>query len=206
MPTGYTAGVADGTVEEFKEYALQCARAFGACVMLRDEPLSSDIPEFEPSDYHINELVKAEQELLAFSNTGEAERREMHAAEHKKKVERAELGIAEKQEERGRYESMLEKARQFQAPSPEHIKYAEFLVSQLEESIAWDCNIDYYEALKKPVEFHQWESDVVESLTDSIEYHKTRHREEIERAESRNLWIKQLRAVLDREEADKDGQ
>jgi hypothetical protein len=39
MPTGYTAGVADGTITEFREYALLCARAFGACIMLRDEPV-----------------------------------------------------------------------------------------------------------------------------------------------------------------------
>ena len=47
MPSGYTEGVASGKVTEFKEYALLCARAFGACISLRDEPLSLEIPEFK---------------------------------------------------------------------------------------------------------------------------------------------------------------
>jgi len=49
MPTGYTCQVQDGMITEFKEFALLCARNFGACITLRDEPLSPDIPEFEVS-------------------------------------------------------------------------------------------------------------------------------------------------------------
>lgn len=40
MPTGYTADIKDGI--DFKTYAMNCARAFGACVMLRDEPGGGD--------------------------------------------------------------------------------------------------------------------------------------------------------------------
>ena len=47
MPTGYTSGVATGEIKDFKTYALQCARAFGACIMLRDEPMSDEIPKFK---------------------------------------------------------------------------------------------------------------------------------------------------------------
>lgn len=67
MPTGYTADVADGKITDFVEYALQCARAFGACIMLRDEPISSEIPEFQPSDYNANALAEAEKTLSRFS-------------------------------------------------------------------------------------------------------------------------------------------
>ena len=34
MPTGYTADIKDGI--DFKTYAMNCARAFGARVMLRE--------------------------------------------------------------------------------------------------------------------------------------------------------------------------
>ena len=34
MPTGYTARIKDGM--EFKEYALEYARAFGACLSLQE--------------------------------------------------------------------------------------------------------------------------------------------------------------------------
>ena len=44
---------------------MNCARAFGACVELRDEPGGGDrIPEaFEPSDYHLKAVEKARSEL-----------------------------------------------------------------------------------------------------------------------------------------------
>lgn len=37
MPTGYTASVQEGKVTEFRDFAMECARAFGALVMMRDE-------------------------------------------------------------------------------------------------------------------------------------------------------------------------
>ena len=35
MPTGYTAGIIDGTTKDFKEYAKHCERAF--MIHLREE-------------------------------------------------------------------------------------------------------------------------------------------------------------------------
>jgi hypothetical protein len=43
MPTGYTAPIADGMT--FEQFALGCARAFGALVTMRDEPSDAPIPE-----------------------------------------------------------------------------------------------------------------------------------------------------------------
>ena len=93
MPTGYTADVADGKITEFTEYALQCARAFGACIMLRDDPVSSEIPEFEPSDYSAKELAEAEKDLSQFLAMNESQRRELHEAEHIKNIEVADRGL-----------------------------------------------------------------------------------------------------------------
>ena len=89
MPTGYTAGVADGSIIDFNEYALQCARNFGACILLRDEPLSSEIPEFEPSDYHEKALTESKAGLSSFLAMNENERRKMHADEHSANVKTA---------------------------------------------------------------------------------------------------------------------
>ena len=73
MPTGYTAAIKDGI--DFKTYAMNCARAFGACVMLRDEPGGGDrIPDaFEPSDYHLKAAEKTRGELAALDTMAPAE-------------------------------------------------------------------------------------------------------------------------------------
>jgi hypothetical protein len=196
MPTGYTAAVGDGTITDFTEYALQCARAFGACVTLRDEPLGSEIPEFEASDYNAKKLAEAEKALSDFLAMTEPERRELHAAEHTKNIEAAEQGIAQKTEQRERYEAMLEKAKLFRSPSPEHTEYATFLVSQLEESIGWDCDTSYYEKLQRPVPFAEWKSKKIKDLSRDFEYHTKGHQEELERTASRNKWVRQLKEAL----------
>lgn len=196
MPTGYTVDVADGKITDFTEYALQCARAFGACIMLRDEPISSEIPEFEASDYNAKALAKAERDLSQFLAMNESQRRELHAAEHAKNIEAAERGIAEKAEQRQRYEAMLTKARAFKSPSPDHDNYARFLVSQLEESIQWDCGTSYYDELKQPIAFEEWQSKRIKDLHRDIEYHRNAHREEVERTASRNRWVRELKQAL----------
>lgn len=57
MPTGYTYPVAEEKVDTLAEFALQCARAFGACVTMRDEPSNKPIPEeFKPSLHYQKKL------------------------------------------------------------------------------------------------------------------------------------------------------
>lgn len=45
MPTGYTSIIDDNENVTFKEYALRCARGFGALMHLRDESLDKEITE-----------------------------------------------------------------------------------------------------------------------------------------------------------------
>lgn len=196
MPTGYTADVANGKITDFTEYALQCARNFGACIMLRDEPLSSEIPEFEPSDFYAKSLADAEQNLEAFLAMDETQRREMQAAEHAANVERAKQGIAEDNDQRMRYEAMLEKAKEFKSPSPEHDNYAKFLVSQLEESIEFDCHSTYWNELHQEVSFEQWQEKKLADLQWSVVHSRKSHAEEVERTASRNRWVRQLKEAL----------
>ena len=66
----------------------------------------------------------------------------MADADLRSEVQYYEESLSERRLKRQRYESMLEKARSFKPPSEDHKPYAAFLVSQLEESIEWDCGED----------------------------------------------------------------
>ena len=39
MPTGYTAGILEGKIKTFPEFAKICMRAFGAAIHMRDNGL-----------------------------------------------------------------------------------------------------------------------------------------------------------------------
>ena len=195
MPTGYTAGVADGTITDFKEYALQCARAFGACIGLRDDPLTSKIPEFEPSDYYTKRLSELETELNMFMGAGPAERRSLYEAEQVERMKQKELRLDNKREERARYESMLAKAKAFKYTSPYHDSYTKIIVEQLEQSIDFDCDTSYYDDQTIP-SFNKWQDEKLQELISSIKRAKDSVKYEQKRTDSRNKWVKQLKEVL----------
>ncbi len=53
MPTGYTQAIVDNPNLSFKSFVLQCSRAFGALVTMRDDDNNAPIPdEIKPDDYH----------------------------------------------------------------------------------------------------------------------------------------------------------
>ena len=63
MPTGYTAGILDGTIKDFPTFAKQCMRAFGATIHMREEPASKEYEPRVPSDYHKQQLGYAMKDL-----------------------------------------------------------------------------------------------------------------------------------------------
>ena len=196
MPTGYTSGVADGKITDFKTYALQSARAFGACIMLRDEPLGDDIPEFEPSDHHAKRVAEANKELADFIAFSEDQKLVMYADEMARRVNDANDRIKENDEQRKRYEAMLAQAKAFKAPTPDHQEYAKFLVSQLEESIRFDCGGDYYEQRLNVPTYDEWVEQKLEILIRDIKYHREHNADELKRTASRNKWVADLKNSL----------
>jgi hypothetical protein len=74
MPTGYTSDLYGGKEQDFRSFALSCARAFGALITMRDDPVDTPIPErFEPSTYSDRELSRAQDRLIELSDLTEAE-------------------------------------------------------------------------------------------------------------------------------------
>lgn len=198
MPTGYTAGVADGTVTEFKEYAMSCARAFGACISMRDDPHDAEIPEkFEPSSYHADAIERAESDLKILLDATQAELNAAAKLKYTVDLNHNQNAIAERQKQRERYEEMLAKAKAYEPPSDDHADFAEFMVSQLTQSIEFDCSTSYYEEnMPKQLTAAEFRLKEMNRLEDSIEYHKREYVKEVQRTEKRNKWIQLLRESL----------
>lgn len=196
MPTGYTADVQDGKVTEFKDFALQCARAFGALITMRDSPKDAPLPDMiEPStSYHDSALATATARL--------AKLRAMTPAQIEKAAQRAwdkQLAAhneyeAEKKLRRGRYEAMLEKVRAWTPPTHEHVGLKTFMKDQLAESIKFDCS--RAAPIPEQPSSADWLSTERAAALRDIEYHTKAKAEEIERATGRTDWLQQLRKSL----------
>ncbi len=196
MPTGYTAGVGDGTVTDFTEYAMNCARAFGSLVMMRDDPIDAPIPEkLEPSTYNAERLVETEEEFRRIGRLTNKEADKEAEKDYDEKLVYRARRKREQREIRERYERMVLKARAFRSPSPEHDNYAKFLVSQLTESIEWDCH-EYDEDPPKRETGLEWRIRRNEELDRESGYTRKANAKEIQRTNERNEWLEKLRAAL----------
>lgn len=199
MPSGYTEGVASGKITEFKEYALLCARAFGACISLRDEPLSSEIPEFKVDDYYLNQAKETEEKIASLLSMTQQDKEENFNKYVSDIVKSAEENLSEKKIIKQRYEKMLEQARNFDPPSSNHYNYKSFMIEQLQNSIQWDCSDDYYlDQINrvKSLSLEEWFKSQLIIAQSDLDYYKEQLEEEQDRVNKNNLWVKQLKESL----------
>ena len=194
MPTGYTANVADGRVVELRDFALICARAFGATVMQRDEPLTEEPRHRVESMYHVNALREAQAKWeYAQTMTIETAARAMFA-------ERAEIREAdaryrtEKYATRARYEAMIAQVETWEPPTPDHAKMKEFMAQQLADSMQSDC-ADWVRETPEQTPAEWLMARRLKALRD-IAHHADEQTKEIKRCAETNAWIDALYASL----------
>lgn len=200
MPTGYTHAVQTGEVADFETFALQCARAMGALIMMRDELMGAPIPErFEPSTYHRRELEKAEARLLELRSMTPDEVRAAWREKREEAGRRRQEYRERKQVEESRYRAMLAEVEAWEPPTDEHAGLKSFMAEQLRESIRFDCG-DWLPDADLPAA-DEWFRAEVEKAEQDIERHRSEDRKERERTEARNRWIQQLRDSLARTDA-----
>jgi hypothetical protein len=198
MPTGYTADVNSGKVTEFKEYALQCARAFGACILMRDDPADTPIPDEFPADvaYHDKALIDAKALLFDLERMSDKERisgcDSFNIQAQREYIEQARKEL----EIRERYQAMLNQVREWVPPTHDHDKFKEFMIEQLVSSIDYDCTHYSKKGAPTDITVDYWYNKQLESVKWSIEYHEKERLAEISRAKSRTDWVQALKKSL----------
>jgi hypothetical protein len=192
MPTGYTSTIKDDTT--FAEFAMTCARAFGALVTMREADQDAEIPEeFAVDAYY------SEQHKVALARLSELET--MTAAQKDAAADRA-FGLsmkdwraskAESDALRARYQRMLDMAREWKPPTKDHVGLADFIVEQIESSIKFDCHESPAPSRQTG---KQWHDKQLASAKWDLEYSAKHYAEEVARVKSRNKWIRDLRNSL----------
>ena len=195
MPTGYTADIYEGRDVSFSDFALKCARAFGACIEQRDDD-PNDKPKLINKDskdnYHVNALEEANKWKKPTKTDFDDYVKEQ-TAYYNKKIDRSnKLKI--------RYQKMLDKANAWTPPTSEHEGLKKFMIEQLNSSIEFDCSNDYYQLELnnvKQLTYNQYVKDMRDSNKRDIEYHTNELKKENERIDNRNAWISSLYKSLE---------
>lgn len=191
MPTGYTSEIANG--QTFEEFVWGCARAFGALIMMRDEPANAPIPEFQPSDYDRQRLTEHAAELNALMLMTPEQIAAAALKDYERQYKEVEKWNKGKDALHLKYTTMLSRVDAWNPPTEEHKGLKKFMAQQIQGSIDFDCRLS---ELPEPMQPKAWHELKIQSLKRAIAYNEEAQREEIERTNNRNKWVKDLAASV----------
>jgi hypothetical protein len=197
MPTGYTAKLYEGTEQSFQDFALECSRAFGALILMRDS--STDAPITveaitDDSDYYVKGLARAQEELARLQALSDIEIAREARSAYLDRIEYEERSKADRLAKRARYEGMLDQVREWEPPSEDHAEFKKFMIEQLTGSIDFDTK-DLGGEIVEPTP-EEWLAERIARAERDIEYHTEEEAKRLERNEGRIRWMNQLRESL----------
>ena len=193
MPTGYTADVQSGKVTDFAEFAMNCARAFGACIALRDLPKEPIPDEFKSRTHNAVWAEQARAELQALLEMTPSQIAEACESDYQSRLKSHRETQERNRVELRRYTDMLAKVEAWNPPTADHVELKQFMLEQLRDSIKFDIH-EFDEPKRETVA--DWQIARVSDLRKTIARNERCQREEDDRTASRNEWIAELRKSL----------
>jgi len=197
MPTGYTADITKGI--SFEQFALNCARAFGALVTMRDDPADAPIPsEFKPDGYAAKRLAQLQAELADINAMTAWQCKNAAISEYRQHRDYHIKGQKENAELREKYLHMLKQVEAWTPPTPEHEGLKKFMCEQITQSINFDCS-DYHEralAELKPLSGSKWRAIKRSELSHQIQSQMEEKEKDEAMAASRTNWVQKLKTSL----------
>jgi hypothetical protein len=190
MPTGYTAGVMEGKITTFSDFALTCARAFGACITMRDEAFDAAIPErFKPPTHAADQYARAKQRLNELRAMTPREYEIAAAVYYEEGLAQANRWNADNAVENERLHVMLAKVKAWHPPTPEHVAMKKFMEIQI--------GLSLHRHVHKPpwrLDAATWRQIEIRKAQRDLDYHAAEQIAENDRAQKRTEWLQQLRA------------
>lgn len=195
MPTGYTAELMEKGVP-FEKFVLQCARAFGALITLREESWDVPIPEFQVEKFYVENVANSLEELEKLLAMSETEKVKFGEKQKRAAIRSTEQYLENSRAENRRLLEMEEKVRAWRPPTKDHVGLKEFMLQQIDIS---KNTTDYSEdqlardSAKPAMEFFLVS---LRTARDSVRYSRKQLEEETKRVQERNQWVKNLKESL----------
>lgn len=195
MPTGYTADVEDGKITTLRGYALTCARAFGALIDMRDDPMSKPIPQkIEPrTDYYDTAIAEARDTLAKLPALSDAECEAMAEQDFEAALAQCNENEMRKRKEAGRYANMKSLVDGWKVPDDLR-GLRDFMLEQIATSTR---HSDYEYPMPVRRAGTTWRSKKMEDASASLARNEAERAKEISRAEDRNAWLQKLFVALE---------
>lgn len=193
MPTGYTEIIEKGAT--FEEYAWRCARAFGACMQMRDDCLDTPIPsEFHVNEYYIGRLESDKRKLASLMKMSPNEAAVAARREYDETVARNYEYRENAARNRSAYAEMKDAVERWEPPSRDHVGLKDFMLQQIDESTKW--GIDGYQEQLPSLDPMEWLGGKIREAKEDVDYSRKRLDEETDRVNRGNEWLRLLRESI----------
>lgn len=196
MPTGYTAGIEDGTIKTVKDFARLCVRAFGAAVHMKDDSLNVEYTERKPSTYHIDCLNDLTVNLKSLNALTDEELVEAEVKALKHELLTREIELDKRIQLSSKINSFVKAIRKKRF-SEEFKNVQTFMLEQLKSTLDYDCDNGYVEADIERIKLRLNNLDAkeirqtsIDYIQKEIDYHTVEHLKEVERCSEANNWVK----------------
>ncbi len=191
MPTGYTYKFVEDN-QSFEDFALTCARAFGACIEQREDGLDCK-PKLREVDheYHLQKINDYKEQIQCFQNTSDEDIQKRIDMEYKDDLNYYNKTIKERKALKRRATKALKKAQAYVPPTEGHNNFKEFLIQQINTIINDDASTKWVEKpVKKKLEDYKRDKLChLKLLLKSTEEAYEKNKQNVEKS---NIWIKQL--------------
>lgn len=203
MPTGYTAGVVDGSVKTFEEFAKKCMRAFVG--HMRDDPWDADYKPIEPAPYKRERVKELTKELKALEMQDEAGLWNTEVERIRSNIKDYTKLQQETLEKNNRVEAMLQHVKAFIPPTEQHAQIKAFMIQQLEVSLEksdyYQRCIDEYNELLQNRMTKNYKKTLIAEKKEDLKRAKEAYAEEVAQCKANNKWCDEfLRAIKEVEE------
>jgi hypothetical protein len=197
MPTGYTAGIIDGEITTFEQFATQCTRAFGATIHMRDNPLGSPYEPRTPSEYYTNSLQSQREELERMESLTDEDIVREFESSMRDNLEYHEKGMEKDRANLEKLNSILSSAKAWVPPTEEHESLRDFMIEQIESTIKVDGDPSYHvnniiqikQEMKDGIDPKVYREERIKEIEDRITYYEGEIQKELERCKRSNDWM-----------------
>jgi hypothetical protein len=193
MPTGYTSIIDDDETVTFERFVWRCARGMGTLLAMRDSDMDAPIPErFEPYDYYAKALADDEAKLAELRAMTPAQ---IESAAQREQATQRDFEVeyeAKKAKVAARYAAMATLVGAWHPPSPDHVRFKDFMLEQLQTGKPWDGQHDAAPVLQPG----DWHAAQLKRAEVRVADARKSYNDEIERTRQNNEWLAKLRASV----------
>lgn len=189
MANGYTYGIEENPNFTAKDFALTCARAFGAFIHQRDQPLS-ELPKVAEMDtYPAESLERALKEKETWLATPLEDKRGQWQQSMQERREKYDKRVEDFKVMTKRYAEMRATVEAWQVPE-ELGNLKNFMLEQIDEAVRWSWNTEPSDPEQET--FEQWLAPQEIWLDQDIEHARERVRSAQEKYAERVAYAKAL--------------